>query len=241
MKNEAGKAVRVTLPTVLIIDDEIELREAIADLLSDQFKALQAASAKEGIELAKLHRPSVILLDVIMPGIDGKNACKILREDKKTRDIPIVMLSAAGSTANRIESFKNGADDFIVKPFDPDELGPRLLAKLRRIRELKQKDKGRLVFGNMEVDRDAEIVTVGGERVLLTELEFRLLTMLVARAGRVVSRKEIRSRIWSASEGSDRLIDTHMVSLRKKVALLQNQLETIYGKGYSLRELQDSP
>lgn len=226
---------KVSKPKILIIDDEAQIRDAIADLISDDYDAIIAKHGADGVELAKKESPDLVLLDIIMPGTDGMEVCAALRNDPATRHIPIIMLSAAGSKTNRIHSFGNGADDFIAKPFDAEELMVRIAAKLRRSREKVAKRVKFVTAANLQIDQSNFHATIDGVRIQLSSLELSLLKLLVKNFNQVVTRKDIIKKVWKKEDVPDRLIDAHMVSLRKKISAFRGELATIYGKGYILK------
>lgn len=220
---------------LLVVDDEKQIRELIAELLEEHFDSFLASNGEEAIALAKSENPALILLDIVMPGVGGIEICDLLRKDAATRHIPIIMLSAAGNVENRTRSFNHGADDFIPKPFDADELMARIQAKLRRAGEQRLGRQKIMTSGNLVLDQTKLLATIDGNRIPLSKIEWELLSILMKKMGEAVSRKEIVKKVWKDGNGSERLIDAHMVALRRKIEGFQGVLETIYGKGYVLR------
>lgn len=237
MAIKAKKMRDKAIPRLLIVDDEPQIREVIANLLSDSFRTILASNGAEAIALAKSENPALILLDIVMPGESGITVCEVLRSHPSTKHIPVIMLSAAGNLENRKLSFNNGADDFIAKPFDADELIARVKSKLRRAGELRANHKSLLVSRNLVLDLSKVVTTIDGEKLQLSNIEFSLLGLLLKKIGHVVSRREIIATIWKDAEVSERLIDAHVVALRKKIAKYEGEVATIYGKGYALRSL----
>lgn len=224
-----------TRPRILIVDDEPKIRSIIADLIEEDFDSVQAENGLTAIEVAIKENPALILMDIIMPGISGIDACEHLRSHPVTKHIPVIMLSAAGQVENRIMSFDHGADDFIVKPFDATELMARIKGKLRRTREGKAVRSKILVCANLSIDQSKMAAYIDGVRLNLSNVELKLLRLLIKRSGRMISRKEILANIWDDSAGSDRIIDAHIVALRKKIEGFHGEIATVYGKGYCLR------
>lgn len=220
---------------VLIIDDEHDNRELIEQILSDRYKVLSAADGEEGLRVARSDLPDLILLDITMPKLDGISVCETLRSNEATRDIPIIMLTAASDVDNRIKSFMTGADDFLSKPFRPKELMARVLSKIRRIEE--RKGKSELIeCGNLVLDLKKIDALLNGVSLKLSVLEFNLLKCFVMNKDRVMSRERILEAVWRDSVVSDRTVDTHIVSLRKKLEGFDHTLATIYGAGYVLKK-----
>lgn len=224
-------------PKLLIVDDEEQIREVLGEILADDYQTVLASNGDEALVLSQSERPDLILLDVTMPGIDGIDVCDRLRQSRSTSDIPVIMLSAASHRENRIRAFNLGADDFISKPFDTDELLARIQAKLRRATDAgRSKAPQTLNCSNLALDPKNLAVFVDERPVRLSAIEFKLLKILLERQGELVKRKEILKKVWEGQPGSDRLIDAHMVSLRKRIQGFRGELKTIYGEGYVLRQ-----
>lgn len=203
-------------PKILIVDDEPQIRMAIGELLSDEFRPLLAENGSEAVRIALSEAPSLILLDIMMPGVDGIKVVEMLRESSITRGIPIIMLSAASHRENRIRSFDRGADDFVSKPFDTEELIARIRGKIRRMQEgSNSRSQGVLTCANLIVDSKAHVAYLDQLAIKLSALEFELLRLLIERQDEVVSREEILLKVWDKPAGSDRVIDAHIVALRK--------------------------
>lgn len=226
MKRET-RGMTAKNPKILVVDDEPIIREIVADLIVDSFQPLQAANGREAFEIAKAEQPALILLDIIMPEVDGIEACDLLRSHPVTKHIPVIMLSAAGNLENRISSFKNGADDFIPKPFNADEIVPRIMSKIRRSRESQAKRKKMLICGNLAIDLGERSVFIDGTSLSLSETELKLIFLLVKRSGKLVTRKEILRKVWEDVDASDRLIDAHIVALRKTLAGFDGEFITV--------------
>ena len=221
---------------LLLVDDEADLRELVRELLDTEFQVLLASDGKEALRLARDEKPDLIVLDVLMPGTDGFYICEYLRSIPSTRNIPIIMLTAVQETANRVRAFNSGADDFIPKPFHPDELLARIRAKLRKSRESEKGTSSQLVTcGNLTLDPRTFETRVGGRHVQLTRLEFDLVRFLVDHQGELLTRKQIMEQLWKDESVPDRILDPHLVAVRKKLADFDHTIATIYGSGFILK------
>jgi DNA-binding response OmpR family regulator len=173
-----------------------------------------------------------VLLDIMMPGLSGIEVCKRLREDASTRGIPVIMLSAASHRENRIRAFDLGADDFLPKPFDAEELLSRINAKLRHFAD--EKEPAPNQCGNLRLDPESLSAQVEGDSLTLSAVEFDILRILVEKQERLVPRAEFVRKIWKNSPNSDRLIDAHLVALRRHLESFSGEIRTVYGRGYLL-------
>jgi two-component system phosphate regulon response regulator PhoB len=197
---------------------------------------IAAADGSLGLEFAVKHRPDLIVLDLMMPGIDGLEVCRRLRADERSRSIPVIMLTARATEADRIVGLELGADDYMVKPFSPRELMARVKAVLRRSDPAEQSN-GLIRRGDLEVDAQRHEVMYKGKSVGLTATEFRILHYFVLRPGRVLSRDDIiDSALGSDSSVFDRTIDVHITALRKKLGRGGELIETVRGFGYKLKD-----
>jgi len=219
---------------LLLIDDEEDSLFLLKKVIGDHYSLAFAPNAEEGIKAARTVQPDLILLDLVMPGTDGVAACHALRSNEATRHIPVVMLTGDNSEEQRIRSFEVGADDFISKPFKVKELVARIKSKLRRLEERNGGDA--LVCGNLTMNLRNLEVTLEGKLVPLSVLEFNLLRFFVQNPERLVSREKILEAVWRDSVVSFRTVDTHMVSLRKKLKGFDHTIATIYSAGYVLKK-----
>ena len=226
-------------PSILIVDDEPQIRSVISDLLCDEYTPLEAENGAEALAVARQHRPSIILMDISMPELNGIEACERLRQDPKTKHIPVIMLTAVGQRENRIRCFSSGADDFIVKPFDAEELLSRIGSKIRRVQEAAPSLLYRM--GNLRVESDPQIVWVGENSVQLTKVEAGILALLLKKPGEIVTRARIMDVVWRGQDLEDRVIDAHVTSLRTKLADFNGAIRSVYGKGYLLVTEQMPP
>jgi DNA-binding response OmpR family regulator len=224
-------------PKVLIVDDEKEIRDVISELISGSYQGIQASNANEALEIALIEKPSLILLDIMMPGKDGIEACEELRNHADTGHIPVIMLSAASKLDVRVKAFSRGADDFLAKPFDADELLARIEAKIRRFRE-KRSTSG-WGTGNLQLSKSEPFAEVGGQKIKLTSVEYGVLKALLKSADELVTRIQLVKAGWPGEKADNRLIDAHLTSLRKKLQGFSGSIQAIYGKGYILTKPQN--
>jgi two-component system phosphate regulon response regulator PhoB len=236
-------------PLVLVVDDEQDLVELIGlNLERNGIDALPAANGEAALNLARRHRPDLILLDLMLPGLDGTEVAGRLREDEKLRSVPIVMLTAKGEESDELVGLTLGADDYITKPFSPKVLMARIKAVLRRAQNapvappepaVKADDDapGLLTAGPLEMDVDQHEVRAAGRPVRLTLTEFKLLRALVEGRGRVLSRDRLMDKAMGTDVFvTDRAIDVHVTAIRKKLGNASWLVHTVRGVGYRLRE-----
>lgn len=215
---------------LLIVDDEQGIVDMMKSYFSTQYEVLTAYSGQEAIQKAEA-QPSLILLDINMPGIDGLSVCRTIREYVVC---PILFLTARVETFDKLSGFQAGADDYIVKPFDLDELGARVAAHLRR-EQRRQSCSAVRFFGELVIDYTARTVTVHGEPVILSRREFDILELLSMNAGQIFDRERIYESIWGIDgEGSSDTVMEHIRKIRAKLAVhtLFNYIETVWGCGY---------
>ena len=229
-------------PLLLLVEDEPDLRETLCFALQRRgFRVEAAESGEQALEQARASGPDLVLLDLMLPGLGGLQVCRLLRADVATRDTAIVMLTARGEEADIVRGLEAGADDYIVKPFSPRVLAARVEAVLRRAAAARgQRQDERYQAGGFEVDLAAHRVRVDGVEVELTATEFRLLTLLVRRPGRVFTRQQIIENIHDGLAAvTDRSVDVQVVGLRRKLNEAQAgagvAVETVRGVGYRLR------
>ena len=224
---------------LLVVDDEPQIRLLLKEFLSDYFLVEIASNGKEAVQIARDFIPDIILMDIMMPDLDGVSAVQKIRLDENTRHIPVIMLTAANTSQERIRAFSFGADDFISKPFEFDELLIRINAKLHRLKEIRSLPPERIEVGNLRMDLRSHEVLLDNQLVDLAPVEFGILQLLLVRMGEVVSRKEIMKEVWEDGRKSDRLIDAHVTSLRKKIDHFVGELQTVYGEGYRMKILPE--
>jgi len=222
--------------TIMIVDDEKRLVSLVESYLLQQgYRVVSANNGVEALSLARCEKPDLIILDIMMPEMDGY---EFMREHRKEADTPIILLTARVEDEERVIGLELGADDYITKPFRPRELVARVKAVLRRAG--KSEPKAQLLqVADVSLDRDTRMVTVAGTSVDLTPSEFDLLTALMSSPGRVYSRLDLLDVIQGVRyEGYERTIDTHIKNLRAKIEpepRAPQYIETIYGVGYRLR------
>jgi two-component system phosphate regulon response regulator PhoB len=225
------------MPHVLIVDDERDLAELIDfNLKAAGFSTQVAATGEEALAAARVQRPELVLLDLMLPDMPGTEVCRQLRAGALTRDVLIVMLTAKGEEADRVRGFEVGADDYVTKPFSVRELVLRLKAILRRSGPAKE-GSAPLTLGPLKLDVGAHRFYVEGQEVTLTALEFRLLEYLMTRVGRVQTRDQLLEEVWGLSSSLEtRTIDTHVMRLRDKLGSTRALLETVRGVGYRIAD-----
>lgn len=223
-------------PKVLIIEDEEALLFTLAHSLKREgYTVVTAARGDDGLKLAREQHPDLILLDVMLPGIDGIQVCRLLRRDS---DVPIIMLTALGGERDRVAGLDTGADDYMPKPFGMRELMARVRALLRRSGPRSQPDTGPsiVISGDLQVDRERREVLRGGKVLRMKPKEFELLLFFLQHPGRVFSREQILDEVWGYDfYGGPRTVDVHIRWLRQKIeddAANPERLRTIRGSGY---------
>jgi len=226
---------------ILVVDDERRIVDIVrAYLERDGYKVLAAYDGKAALELARREHPDLIILDLMLPEISGWDVCRTLRHES---DTPIIMLTARDDASDKIVGLELGADDYVVKPFDPKELVSRVKAVLRRYKAGTQ-PRTLLSVGDLSVDLDRRSVRLGDRDIELTATEFDLLRALMESPGRVFSRMQLLDRVQGeAYEGYERTIDSHVKNLRKKIEPDPEQpryVITVYGVGYKLGEGKDA-
>ena len=228
--------VRVT-PKILVVDDEPDAVDLIGfNLRSAGYDVATASDGEEALNKAKSQLPDLIVLDLMLPEVDGLEVCKILRRDPATAAIPIIMLTAKAAEIDRILGLELGADDYVTKPFSPRELVLRVKNSLNRGRTAGDK-KERIQMGELLIDVPRHLVSVQGKHIELTATEFKLLTVLAQRRGRVQSREQLLHDVWSYERVIDtRTVDTHMRRLREKLGRASRYLDTVRGVGYRFVE-----
>lgn len=222
--------------TILIVEDDTDILNLLAyNLRSAGFEALTAADGHSALSSARLHHPDLVILDLMIPGIDGLEVCRELKRDRETSRMPIIMLTARGEEIDRIVGLELGADDYVVKPFSPRELILRIRAVLRRLNP-ERETSGAWSADGLRLDFEAHRVTVDEEEIPLTATEFKLLTDLVRNRGKVRSRDQLLDSVWGYRfEGYARTVDTHVRRLRQKLGVYSNCVETIRGVGYRFK------
>ena len=222
--------------SILIVEDDQDILKLLAyNFRAGGFEVATCETGHEAINRVRQHPPDLVLLDLMIPGIDGFEVCKELKRNPATRNIPVIMLTAKGEEVDRIVGLELGADDYVVKPFSPRELILRVRAVLRRAStepaaEAVWQDEG------LRVDFEAHKATVDGNEVVLTATEFKLLVELIRSRGKVQTRDQLLDKVWGYHfEGYARTVDTHVRRLRQKLDGYSHWVETVRGVGYRLR------
>jgi two-component system phosphate regulon response regulator PhoB len=224
-------------PRILVVDDEPEAVELVEfNLKQAGFDVFSAGDGVEALKKSRESSPQLIVLDVMLPEVDGMEICKTLRRDKNTAKIPIIMLTARAAEIDRVLGLELGADDYITKPFSPRELVLRIKKLLLRGGGV-EPETDRLTFGDLLIDNPRHLVSWKGKSLELTATEFKLLTVLAQRRGRVQSREQLLRDVWEYNNLIDtRTVDTHMRRLREKLGPAARYLDTVRGVGYRFDE-----
>jgi two-component system phosphate regulon response regulator PhoB len=226
--------------TILVIDDEKDLIELVRyNLEREGFEVRGALDGETGLAKAMQELPDVVLVDLMLPGIDGLEVCRLLRAESRTAGIPLIMLTAKAAESDRVVGLELGADDYVTKPFSPRELTARVRALLRRTSP-RREPSAMIRRGDLAIDVGRREVTCGDTAVVLTATEFRLLHFLASHPGRVFSRNElIDNALGQDVEVLDRTVDVHVMALRKKLGKHGDWIETVRGFGYRFRENEE--
>ncbi len=218
--------------SILIIEDNPNTRRFLEAMLKKDFDILTAENAIIGMELARKDVPDLIILDIVLPMLDGFDACKLLKEDDKTRHIPIIFLSVKNSISDIKRGLSVGADDFLPKPFDFKELLARINTRIRTKTEAGANLP--IQIGDLKIDPTNREVFFENKKINLTLTEFDILRHLAKNSGKVVSREEIFKEAWrdKTPNATNRTIDVHIRALRKKIPSLSKHITSVYGVGY---------
>ena len=222
---------------ILAVEDDKNISKLIKyNLEKEGFNCISAYTGEEALETLRKVRADLVVLDIMLPGIDGLEVCRRIRQEKELAGVPVIMLTAKGEEVDRIVGFELGADDYMVKPFSPRELILRIKAVLKR--EQKEEDEETLLEeGKICMDLSKHKVTVGKKEIELTNMEFNLLKMLIERKGRVQSRDKLLDEVWDiAADVTTRTVDTHIKRLRTKLGKEGDLIETVRGVGYRFSE-----
>ncbi len=225
----------MTRPKILLVEDEADILAVLEYTLSREgYRVLGTRDGKEAVQLVRREAPALVLLDLMLPGLDGLEVCRRLKADPVTQPIPIIMVTAKGEESDVVLGLGLGADDYVTKPFSPKELVARVKAVLRRGPMRQQAPEvDRLVFDDLVIDKARHEVLVEGERVDLTPTELRLLHLLAAHPGRVFTREQLLNRvIGGGAYVVSRNIDVHVRGVRSKLGRQRDRIETIRGVGY---------
>lgn len=223
---------------ILVVDDEMDVTDLLAYTLKAKGFVVEAVNdPNRSIGIARTFLPDLVILDVMMPDLNGIQICRMLRADAKLKKVPVVFLTAKAEESDRIQGLEIGADDYICKPFSTKELVLRVQTILRRMNEGTAEVPRMITAGQIVVDGERHIVTVAGEVVELTATEFKLLRLLMERRGRVQTREHLLINVWNyETEIETRTVDTHVRRLREKLGTEADWIETIRGVGYRFAE-----
>jgi two-component system phosphate regulon response regulator PhoB len=223
--------------TILLVEDDKSLSKLTKyNLEKGGFLCHAVYDGEEAVQLVQDKSFDLIILDIMLPGVDGLEVCRIIKRDKETANIPIIMLTAKGEETDRIVGLELGADDYMVKPFSSRELILRIKAILRRKPAIAQDDSDLLVAENLTIDISHHKVLVGGKEIELTPKEFMLLEILMRRRGRPQSRERLLEDVWDLSDTQTRTVDTHIKRLREKLGKCGEFIETVSGVGYKFSD-----
>lgn len=221
---------------ILVVDDEIKIREIIKEYA--EFEGYEVAQAEDGmqaVEMAKNQDFDIIIMDVMMPKLDGYSACKEIR---KIKQIPVIMLSARGEEYDKLFGFEIGVDDYVVKPFSPKELMARIRAVLNRA-SASQRTEDVIRYEGLEINFTAREVKIDGQKVSMTPKEYDLLFYLVKNMNIALSREKLLEEVWGFDfYGDDRTVDTHIKMLRNSLGKYRNLIVTLRGMGYKFEKIQ---
>jgi two-component system phosphate regulon response regulator PhoB len=227
---------------VLVVDDEPDIVALVAyHLAKSGYRVSTASSGPEALALARGDRPSLIVLDLMLPGMSGFEVLEQLRAADGTKDVAVLMLTARREEIDRIRGLTLGADDYLTKPFSPQELVLRVGAILRRVAAAGNTTSDRVTIGPIVIDRSAHRVSIDGQEVELTPTEYKLLLTLAERRGRVQGRAHLLEAVWDAAPDiQTRTVDMHIQRLRSKLGTAADLIETVRGFGYRLRVPQSN-
>ena len=229
------------LKHILVIEDEADLVELIAyNLKKEGFAVDSASDGEQALSKIRKKKYDLLILDLMLPGLQGMELCRILRNDPKTSGLPIIMLTAKGEELDKVLGLEMGADDYMTKPFSPRELVARVKAVLRRTPGERPSGEGILKIGGIEIDREKYIVSIKGKPVKLSATEFKLLLYLVERKGKVFSREQLLDAVWSDEAFVEpRTVDVHVRRLRSQIEddpANPRYIKTLRGIGYFFSE-----
>jgi two-component system phosphate regulon response regulator PhoB len=223
---------------IAIIEDEKDLASLLAfQLEKEGYQVLTAHDGKSGYELVSSEIPDLVLLDIMLPIISGVEVCKLLKREKRTQGIPVIMLTAKSEEIDRVIGLEVGADDYVTKPFSMRELLLRIKVAVRRTNREEQQDGRMIVLGPVVIDTSRCLVTVSTEEVIFTTTEYKLLCALAESRGRVLTRDYLLRDVWGHHSGTDsRTVDSHITRIRTKLGSCGEFVKTVRGFGYKMEE-----
>lgn len=222
---------------ILIVEDEPDIVETVRyNLEQTGFDVVASGDAETALDMLADALPDLIVLDLMLPGMDGFDFCKVLKQEPHTRHVPICVLSACKKEVDRVLAFELGVDDFVEKPFSPRELVLRIRGILKRAHQAEQQAGDRLDYGTLVVDKAGYKVFVEGTLCELTPIEFQLLVTLIERVGRVQTREDLLDAVWGYGHmGNGRMVDAHIRRMRAKLGAAQDLIRTVRGVGYCFK------
>lgn len=225
---------RENMARILIVDDEVKIREMICKYAKyESFETLEASDGQQAVELCKKEKIDCVVMDIMMPVMDGFTACRLIKEEK---DIPIILLSALGEEYDKIHGFDLGVDDYVVKPFSCKELMMRIHAILKRFNQNNHTDE--FILDGLKINFTARIVTIDDQIVQLSPKEYELLSYLVKNRGIALTREKLLQNVWGYDFfGDDRTLDTHIKLLRKNLGDYSQYIVTLRGVGYRFEKV----
>ena len=240
MKAQRRENVRQIKAHLLVVEDEEDLRELLVyNLAREGFRVTAVDSGEQALVKAGREHPDLVVLDLMLPGMDGLEVCRSLKSHDETAIVPIVMLTAKGEESDIVAGLELGADDYITKPFSPRVLSARIKAVLRRkqAERTEQQEDGAIDMDGLVISPSRHEVRLGDERIDLTATEFKLLMLLARRPGRVFTRQQIIEAVHGGmSAVTDRSVDVQVVTLRRKLGTRGDDIETVRGVGYRFRD-----
>jgi DNA-binding response OmpR family regulator len=225
---------------ILAVDDDLKILKILQHTLSKEgFKVTTASSGEEALQIARQTFPDLVLLDIMMPGMDGFETFQKL---KAIREVPVIILSARSDEIDKVVGFRMGVDDYQTKPFSPTELALRVKAVLRRISEQKVKNENSLNYGSLVLDYERRVVEINNQKVELTPKEFELLWLMASNPNRVFTKAHLLDKIWDSSfYGDDNTVTVHIRKLREKIEIEPSKpayIKTVWGTGYKFEYIE---
>jgi two-component system alkaline phosphatase synthesis response regulator PhoP len=219
---------------ILCVEDDINLQKSLSFILwREGYEVLCAQTGEEALDLVRREKPDLVLLDFLLPGIDGHKVCRVLRKDPGTAGILIIMVTAKNRMEDIVLGLKNDADDYVTKPFEPEILMARIQALLRRKIRPSEEAKTTLEIDGLVINRGAYEVLAGGRKIALTRTEFEILALLAGKPNHVFTRSRILDNVREDGYPiTDRVVDYHMTGLRKKLGKTRKYIQTVRGVGY---------
>lgn len=228
----AAEKLGSVMEKILVIEDNKDYQELVQSALAQTYRVICADGGKQGVELAREIKPDLILLDISLGEIDGFEVCHLLRSQKETTTTPIIFLSSRNDSHSKVMGFDLGADDFVEKPFDPEELKARIRVRIKQ-HSLRKENMSVYENHGLRIDFLGHRVFIDDKEVPFSALEFKLLSYFVRNPDRVLSREKILNNVWGVDTFvTDRVVDSHIRSIRKKLGAFKDHIESIYGEGY---------